>query len=104
MIKAYLKGQQENWDLNLGCLAAAFRAAPSASSKFTPSMLMSGMEVRIPSEICSGIAFDDTQRPIRSYGEYVDWLCDRMHAEHDIAREHLGEAAVRYLGHDLISV
>ena len=30
IIKAYLKGEQENWDLNLGCLAAAFRATPSA--------------------------------------------------------------------------
>ena len=94
MIKAYLKGQQENWDLNLGCLAAAFRATPSASSKFTPNMLMLGREVRIPGEICS--AFDDTQRSIRSYGEYVDWLRDHMQAAHDIAREHLGEAAVRH--------
>ena len=40
MIKAYLKGEQENWDLNLGCPAAAFRATPSASTKFTPNMLM----------------------------------------------------------------
>ena len=24
MMKAYLKGEQENWDLNLGCLAAAY--------------------------------------------------------------------------------
>ena len=51
MIKAYLKGQQENWDLNLGCLAAAFRATPSASSKLTPNMLMLGREVRIPGEM-----------------------------------------------------
>ena len=36
MIKAYVKGEQENWNLNLGCLAAAFRVTPSASSKFTP--------------------------------------------------------------------
>ena len=96
MIKAYLKGQQENWDLNIGCLAAAFRATPSASSKFTPNMLIIGREVRIPGEICSGIAFDDTQRSIRSYGEYVDWLRDRMQAAHDITREHLGEAVVRH--------
>ena len=45
MIKAYLKGEQENWDLNLGCLAVAFRATPSASKKFTPNMLMLGREV-----------------------------------------------------------
>ena len=28
MIKAYLKGEQTDWDFNLGCLAAAFRATP----------------------------------------------------------------------------
>ena len=26
MIRAYIKGQQHNWDLNLGCLAGAYRA------------------------------------------------------------------------------
>ena len=28
MIKAYLKGQQDEWDLDLGCLAGAYRATP----------------------------------------------------------------------------
>lgn len=26
MIKAYLNGEQENWDLHLGCLASAYRS------------------------------------------------------------------------------
>ena len=96
MIKAYLKGEQENWDLNLGCLAAAFRATPSALTKFTPNMLMFGREVRIPGEIRCGIALDSTCRPVNSYGEYVDRLCARMQVAHDIAREHLGKATVRH--------
>ncbi|VDI02863.1 Hypothetical predicted protein [Mytilus galloprovincialis] len=28
MIKSYLRGEQTNWDLNLGCLASAYRACP----------------------------------------------------------------------------
>ena len=54
MIKAYLKGEQEDWNLNLGWLAAAFPATPSASSGFTPNMHMLGGEVRIPAELKSG--------------------------------------------------
>ena len=54
MIKAYLKGEQEDWYLNLGCLAATFRASTSLLYGFTPIMLMLGREVRIPAEIRSG--------------------------------------------------
>ena len=96
MIKAYLKGEQEDWDLNLGCLAAAFRATPSVSTGFTPNMLMLGREVRIPAELRSGQACDSEDQSINSYGEYVSWLRDRMQAAHDIAREHLGNAAKRH--------
>ena len=80
MIKANLKGEQENWDLNLGCLAAAFGATPSASTKFTANMLMLGREVRIPGEIRCGIALDSTCRPVNSYGEYVQRLRMISHA------------------------
>ena len=96
MIKAYLKGEQENWDLNLGCLAAAFRATTSASSKFTPNMLTLGREVRIPGEVRGGRVHDSETQPVRSYGEYVDWLRNRMQVAHDIAREHLEKAAKRH--------
>ena len=96
MIKAYLKGEQEDWDLNLGCLAAAFRATPSASSGFTPNMLMLGREVRIPAELRSGHVGDSEALSIKSYGEYVNWLRERLQTAHDIAREHLGNAAKRH--------
>ena len=96
MIKAYLKGEQEDWDLNLGCLAAAFRATPSSSSGFTPNMLMLGREVRIPAKLRSGRACDSEGQSVNSYGEYVSWLRDRMQAAHDIAREHLENAVKRH--------
>ena len=51
MIWAYIKGQQRNWDLNLGCLAGAYRATPNESTTLTPNMLMLGMEVRLPFEV-----------------------------------------------------
>ena len=94
MIKAYLKDEQEDWDLNLGCLDAAFRATPSASSGFTPNMLMLGREVRIPAELRSGRVGDSEDLSIKSYGEYVSWLRERLQTGHDIAR--LGDAAKRH--------
>ena len=75
IIKAYLKGEQENWVMNLACLAAAFRATSSASSKFTPIMLMLGREVRIPGEIRCGLALDSTCRPVKSYGMSTGFAC-----------------------------
>jgi transposase InsO family protein len=44
MIRAYLKGEQSEWDLHLGCLTTAFRS--SESTGLTPNMLMLGREVR----------------------------------------------------------
>ena len=72
-----------------GCLAAALRATPSASTKFDTNMLMLGREVRIPGEIRCGIALDSTCGPVSLYGEYVNRLRAHMQVGHDIAREHL---------------
>ena len=44
MIKAYLCGEQKNWDLHLGCLAGAYRATPNESTKMTPNLLTIGRE------------------------------------------------------------
>ena len=82
--------------MNLGRLAAAFQATPSASRKFTPNMLMLGREVRIPGEIRCVIALQSTCRPVNLYGEYVDRLHARMQVAHDIPREHLRKATVRH--------
>jgi hypothetical protein len=40
MIKAYLKGEQREWDRNLGCLAGMYRAAVHESTGFTPNFLL----------------------------------------------------------------
>lgn len=38
MMKAYLTGEQTDWDLHLGCLTAAYRATPQESTKLTPNL------------------------------------------------------------------
>ena len=82
--------------MNFGCLAAAFWVTPNASSGFTPNMLMLGHEVRIPAELRSGRVGDSKDLSIKSYGEYVSWLRERLQTAHDIACEHLGIASKRH--------
>ena len=95
MIRAYLKGQQEEWDSNLGCLAAAYRATIHESTGATPNMLMLGREVRFPAEIIYGSATEQGDSRITNYGDYVNQLCDRMQEAHEIVRKHLGASAKR---------
>ena len=95
MIKAYLKGQQREWDKHLGCLAAAYRATPHESTGLTPNMLMFGREARLPIEVILGIGTTSTGEEVTSYGEYVNALKERMQVAHDLARKHLGRNALR---------
>ena len=93
MIKAYLKGEQTNWDRNLGCFAAAYRASQHESTGLTPNLLMLGREVRLPSEVMFGSGTSLPGEEITSYGEYVDTLRSRMQMAHEIARKHLTSTA-----------
>ena len=95
MIKAYLCGEQKNWDLHLGCLAGAYRATPNESTKMTPNLLNMGREVRLPAELIFGSVGAYQGKEITSYGEYVDTLRTRMQTAHEIARRHLEASAVR---------
>lgn len=93
MIRAYLKGQQREWDRHLGCLAAAYRASPHEATGMTPNLLMMGREVRLPAEVMFGSTTQEGE--ITSYGEYVDKLRSRMQHAHDIARKHTEAAGIR---------
>ena len=95
MIKAYLKGQQREWDKHLGCLAAAYRSTPHESIGFTPNMLMFGREARLPIEVILGIGATSTGEEVASYGDYVNSLKERMQVAHDLARKHLGQNALQ---------
>lgn len=94
MIKAYLKGQQREWDRNLGCLAAAYRAVPHEATGMTPNLLMLGREVRLPAEVMFGSLSSEGEE-IATYGDYVDLLKQRMQHAHDLARKHLSSVAKR---------
>ncbi|MEW8563646.1 MAG: hypothetical protein AB2541_16170 [Candidatus Thiodiazotropha sp.] len=93
MIKAYLCGEQTDWDL--GCLAGVYRATPNESTKLTPNLLVMGREVRLPAELVfrSKTAHDGPE--ITAYGDYVDQLRQKMQHAHEVARRRLASGARR---------
>jgi hypothetical protein len=95
MKKAYLKGEQNKRDENLGCLAAAYRATPHETTGFSPYLLMLGREVRLPAEIMFGTGKAHPDKEISSYGDYVSKLKQRFQKAHDITQTHLQAAVNR---------
>ena len=96
MIRAYLCGEQTDWDLHLPCLAFAYRSSPHESSGMTANLLMTGREARLPAELAftSGTSINHGEK-VTSYGEYVETLKNKMQRAHEIARKHLHVASKR---------
>ena len=91
MIRAFIDGKQNNWDLYLGCLAGAYRSSLHESTGYTPNMLMLGREVRIPVDLL----FEQPKHPGVSYGEFVESVQHNLCQAHHQARKWLGRSAER---------
>ena len=93
MIKAYIKGEQKNWDQYLPCLGAAYRSAKHETTGFSPNFLMLGRKVRLPGDI----APTDPQTGHSSCpAEYVEKLRERLAHAHEVTRKHLKIACERH--------
>ena len=79
MIKAYLRGEQTEWDLYLGCLAGAYRGTIHESTGLTPNLMMLAREIETPIEIMVGVHQHESYR---SYGEFVAKLKLKMQHAH----------------------
>ena len=95
MIRAYIQGDQEEWDLHLSSLTAAYRATPHESTKFTPNMLMLGREVRLPYEITLNSSIKKSSEST-AYGDYIESLRNQMEKAHDMTRKYLQSNAKRH--------
>ena len=85
MIKAYIKGEQRDWDVHLAYLCAGYRASKHEATGFTPNFLMLGREVRLPGDV----TITDPDGTPTGCVEYVDKLRERLHTAHQIARQQL---------------
>ena len=95
MVKAYLRGEQRDWDLHLGCLAGAYRATPNESTRLTPNLLTLGRELRLPGELVFGSTSTYDGDNITTYGDFVHALWSKMQHAHEVACNHLSSAAKR---------
>ena len=89
MIKAYLKGEQKDWDKYLGCLAGAYRASVHESTGFTPNQLMFGRENRMPVDLMYSLLPSEEL----SYEDFVQRFKKKTERAYDIARSHLQKGA-----------
>ena len=92
MIKCFIKGEQDKWDLHLGCLAGAYRQTQHESTELSPNMMMLGREVRSAAEVQYGIQMH------KSYGQpasYVQEIRAKMQHAHDLARTRLATGMQR---------
>jgi hypothetical protein len=74
---------------------AAYRATVHRSTGYTPNMLVLGRENRAPIDLVLAVGDDEPEGVGASTDEYVQELLDRQRKAHDLARQHLGEAAQR---------
>ncbi|CAC5410573.1 unnamed protein product [Mytilus coruscus] len=86
MIKSYLRGEQTNWDMNLGCLSGAYRASPNESTCLTPNILMLGRDVRLPYELLHKGHPLDPNEADTSWGNHALKIKERMQRAHCVAR------------------
>jgi transposase InsO family protein len=92
MIRAYIKDQKD-WDLNLGCLAGAYRSTPNETTSLSPNMMILGREVRSPLEITLYPNSNNKNWP--TAGDYVSSLREKLFKAHSVARKHLEIASNR---------
>ena len=90
IIKSYLRGEQQDWDKHLGCLAGAYPQTRHQSTKFSPNLTMLGREACSPTEVRFGL---HTHESYPIYGVYVLELWENLQHAHDLARKHLRRAA-----------
>ena len=83
MIRAFIDGKQNNWDLYVRCLAGTYRSSLLESTGYTPNMLMLGREVQFQ----VGLLFEQPKQAGVSYGEFVESVQHNLCQAHHQARK-----------------
>ena len=95
MIRAFLSGEQEDWDLHLGCLAGAYRSTPNETTHLSPNLLSLGREIRLPADLIYGYSASNDAQEVPSYCDHVKVLREKMLEAHDVARRYTNSNAKR---------
>ncbi|KAJ8942120.1 hypothetical protein NQ318_000715 [Aromia moschata] len=79
--------QEMDWDKLVPLFLLSYRSSQHESTTYTPSMLTSGREMKLPTDLILGHPVEENQE--RSLPEFVEDLRERMDRIHQFAREKL---------------
>jgi len=94
MIGKVVSEKQNDWDLWLPYIMAAYRSSRHDSTGYTPNYLTLSRENRAPIDLVLGTS-ELREVKEETYDDFVETTRDRMSSAYDLVRRHVGEAAVR---------
>ena len=93
MIASYVDQRQEEWDVHLPLLTAAYRSCEHQATGYSPNYLMLGHENHTPLSLLLGTREDWEEENWESYGEYAYKLKGNLSLVYDIVRQNLEKAS-----------
>ncbi|KAJ8022054.1 hypothetical protein HOLleu_39434 [Holothuria leucospilota] len=95
MIVPYVDQKQEEWDIHLPLLTAAYRSCEHDGTGYSPNALMLGRETHTPLSLFLGGSRDAGGEEVPNFGEFAHELNETMCTVYDIVRENLGKRGNR---------
>ncbi|KAJ8957102.1 hypothetical protein NQ318_007317 [Aromia moschata] len=86
-LSKFVSENQRDWDKLVPLFVLSYRSSQHESITYTPSMLTSGREMKLPTDLMLGRPLEETEE--RSLPEFVEDLRERMDRIHRFAREKL---------------
>ncbi|KAJ8954859.1 hypothetical protein NQ318_023423 [Aromia moschata] len=86
-LSKFVSENQGDWDKLVPLFLLSYRSFQHESTTYTPSMLTSGREMKLSTDLMLGRPLEETQE--RSLLEFVEDLRERMNRIHRFAREKL---------------
>ncbi|KAJ8952348.1 hypothetical protein NQ318_017242, partial [Aromia moschata] len=86
-LSKFVSENQRDWDKLVPLFLLSYRSSQHESTTYTPSMLTSGREMKLPTDLILGRPLEENQE--RSLPEFVKDLRERMDRIHQFAREKL---------------
>jgi hypothetical protein len=94
MIAKTVDDNQRNWCHVIPGVMAAYRSTQHEATGYSPNFLMFGRENRMPVDIVFGTPNQDDPSDL-STDDFVAELQQTLRRSYDLARDHLGKAALR---------
>jgi len=85
----FVSDNQRNWDKVIPLFLLAYRSSQHESTGYTPSMLLTGREMRLPVDLMFSNPEDDPDQPTVQLSDYVANLEDRLRIIHELVRKKL---------------